>query len=219
MFPPNTQAKDLTIEFEPMPLVGIKGAKVRHKIGIAALDMFANDGFEGSSTRKIADRAGVSHSSLLHHFNSKISLWSYVVSGIVRQYQDFMASRIPHDPFEDPEKSLRAMVDALVDFSMHFPQLHKIMTIEGSQYNERMPWLIENQLRPHYEFVTKLISTLQQQGKVRKADPLRLYYAIIGINGMYSVTSHEIKLLSGRDFTSAEEIQGTKDFLVSIIFV
>ncbi|MCI2240416.1 TetR/AcrR family transcriptional regulator [Paenibacillus sp. TRM 82003] len=51
-----------------------KTAGRREEILDAAFDVFAQQGLRGSSLREIAERVGVSHTSLLHHFGSKDQL-------------------------------------------------------------------------------------------------------------------------------------------------
>ena len=51
-----------------------KGAATRAAILRAAFESFAERGFAGSSLRDIAERAGISHVGLLHHFRGKDEL-------------------------------------------------------------------------------------------------------------------------------------------------
>lgn len=208
----------LIIEFEPIPAVGAKGAVIRNRIGACALDMFASRGYEGSSTRAIAERVDIKHSALLYHFGSKSNLWSYVMTGVIKQFRASVAGNIPSNPLDDPESALRGVINAMVDFSRIAPQLHKIMMMESTQYSDRLPWLVENQLQPHYELVTDLIKILQKEGKVWPVDPLRLYYSIIGISGMLSSAAHEIELLAGTDVFKDDELERTKNFLSTLVF-
>lgn len=46
----------------------------REQIVAAAIDVFGESGFAGSSVRSIAERAGVSHAAILQHFGSKEGL-------------------------------------------------------------------------------------------------------------------------------------------------
>lgn len=45
----------------------------------AALELFAAKGFDGTSTREIAQAAGVAEGLIFHHFDSKESLASYLL--------------------------------------------------------------------------------------------------------------------------------------------
>lgn len=46
----------------------------------AAAEVFATDGFRGGSLRDIADRAGITHAGVMHHFPTKIHLLTAVLT-------------------------------------------------------------------------------------------------------------------------------------------
>src|SRR5262245_4563147 len=52
-----------------------RGDDVRDRILSAALECFAAFGFEGTSTRAVAAKAGLTHSLVIYHFQSKDQLW------------------------------------------------------------------------------------------------------------------------------------------------
>jgi AcrR family transcriptional regulator len=51
----------------------------QEKLVRAALEVFAETGFEGATTRAIAERAGVAEKTLFHHFGSKAGLFTEAV--------------------------------------------------------------------------------------------------------------------------------------------
>lgn len=78
----------------------------------AAIDAFAENGFGGTSTRDIAERAGRSQASVYVHYESKEALF-YEIS--LRGHLDSLAClRDAHDANADPAARLHAMV---LDFS------------------------------------------------------------------------------------------------------
>ena len=54
---------------------GATGGETRFEILDAALEAFAEAGFEAMSVRKLTRRLGVSHNLVHHHFGSKLELW------------------------------------------------------------------------------------------------------------------------------------------------
>src|SRR3954453_11537355 len=55
------------------------GVRRRGQIVAPAMQVFAEHGFAGGSIRTIAERAGVSHATLLQHFGSKEGLLTAVL--------------------------------------------------------------------------------------------------------------------------------------------
>src|SRR5262249_60740681 len=64
-----------------------RGEETRLRILEAALELFAASGFEGASTRTIAERAGVNLPAIQYYFGSKEGLYRAVVEQISQQAQ------------------------------------------------------------------------------------------------------------------------------------
>ena len=47
----------------------------QQKLLVAAIEAFSENGFSGTSTRDIAERAGVHHPLITYHFKNKEQLW------------------------------------------------------------------------------------------------------------------------------------------------
>jgi len=77
-----------------MPIQPI--ARVQNDVGAElrgiALQMFAENGYAGTSLQKIADAAGYSKSSVLYHFGSKESLFDAALRPAVEQLSNFLDS-------------------------------------------------------------------------------------------------------------------------------
>ena len=75
-----------TASFRPTELAASKSrnkvpnfGQARRLLEEAALELFAEKGFDGTSTRSIADRAGVSEALIYRHFGSKTGLYERAV--------------------------------------------------------------------------------------------------------------------------------------------
>src|SRR5262249_35202122 len=66
---------------KPMPraAAAVQSSDTRELILEAALVAFADDGFDGATTRDIAQQAGVALGLLRYHFGSKTELWKAAV--------------------------------------------------------------------------------------------------------------------------------------------
>ncbi|MFJ4998484.1 TetR/AcrR family transcriptional regulator [Microbacterium sp. NPDC088619] len=64
------------------------GERRRQQIVEAAIEVFAENGYSGTSLRSIAERAGTSHVSLMHHFGSKEALFQRVLERRLALDQD-----------------------------------------------------------------------------------------------------------------------------------
>lgn len=91
--------------------------QVRQLVLDAALIEFANHGFGGATTRAIADRAGVKHSTMYRNFPSKENLFNEAVlvpfASFLRTFRDHWVAAPPAN--RDPELMLRPFVTELFD--------------------------------------------------------------------------------------------------------
>ncbi len=84
---------------------------------------------------------------------------------------------------------------------------------------ERIHWLIDVHLREHFSDGRSMIRRGQAHGSVRKGDPARLYYAVIGFGGTLLSVSSEFKVLTGRDVCTEVELRRTIAMIHDFLFI
>lgn len=196
-----------------------RAVNVRRQVLNAALECFGAFGFEGTSTRAVAERAGISHPLLLYHFGSKEQLWRSTMEAVIGEYRQALDARLGDMADGDAAAGLRIFIDNFVRFSAQRPQLYRVMTQESTQRSDRIHWLIDEHLRPSFERVVGLIVASQGTASVRAGDPARMYYAIIGMAGTLLSVSTEFQLLTGRNVFDAVEIEKTIACINDFVFV
>lgn len=194
-----------------------RGDDVRERILNAALECFGAFGFEGTSTRAVADRADVTHTLVLYHFKTKEQLWIATIDAALSSYANVMTKHIENSP-PTAAGRLRTFIEQFIRMSAARPQIHRILTMESNQGTSRLDWVIENYLREHFNMVRGLILAAQEEGLVRQCDPARLYYMIIGAGGTPFTVSTEYRSLTGRDVFSETEILRNIAFLFELVF-
>ena len=195
-----------------------RGDEVRARVISAALETFGMFGYEGTSTRAIADRAGVSHTLVLYHFESKELLWIATMDDTLTSYMSGIRENLATAASRPAADSLRVFIEQFVRLSARLPQIHRIMTMEGNQQSPRIQWLIDNYLRDHFNVVKDLIRRGQDEGSVRDLDAARLYYHIISSGGTPFTLAVEYKQLTGRDVFSESEIYRQIAFIFEMVF-
>jgi AcrR family transcriptional regulator len=95
------------------------GSSNDERILTAALELFTEKGYHGSTIRQIADRAGVSVPGLYHHFASKRALLERLMDDTMDALLAATTEAVaPHR--DDPVALLRATVGAHVRFHIEF---------------------------------------------------------------------------------------------------
>jgi TetR/AcrR family transcriptional regulator len=191
----------------------------RSRILAAALQIFAISGFEGSSLRQIAQHAGVQHQLVVYHFRTKDALWREVVSSIFEeswreQGLSYWAEKVR---IQGAVNALHEMLRAFALFTAKRPELHRLLSFEGQADSERLDWLIETYMRPHYEISTAAIRAAQKTGMARPGDPGRLHYAVIGVITTNLVFSKEYQRITGLDPFSPAEVEKSVELACGVL--
>ena len=94
-----------------------RGEETRGRILEAALELFAASGFEGASTRTLAERAGVNLPAIQYYFGSKEGLYRAVVEQISAQMQAGFATVLEraHRALADENLPRQRLIDLLCD--------------------------------------------------------------------------------------------------------
>lgn len=195
---------------------GTRKTGTKRRILDEARAHFSRVGFEGTSTRAIAKDAGINHSLIVYHFESKEQLWRSVMDDLFAEFTAF-AEAIPE--MDDPVTQLRHGFHSFARFCARCPELHRIMTIEGRLRTERLDWLIESYLRSNFDRICTLIKAGQETGRIRPGNPAQLYYAMIGIAGTLATLAPEYEELSGESATSDSSVASAIELIDALIFI
>lgn len=102
------------------PTVQARGEDTRRRILETALDLFAALGYEGASTRQIAEGAGVNLPAIQYYFGNKEGLYRAVIEDITADTDRHMASLAPRvqaalDAPETPREELAALLCEMLE--------------------------------------------------------------------------------------------------------
>jgi len=104
-------------------------ASSRDRIRDAAKALFADRGYEGSSTEEICRRAGTSQSQLVKHFTSKQGVLEAIFQDAWEQLNRAIQLSIERIP--SPADKLGTIVDILVTFLQKDPDQRTVFLLEG----------------------------------------------------------------------------------------
>ena len=96
-----------------------------HKILEVAEALFARRGFSGVGVREVAEAAGLSKSSLFHHFRSKVQLYESVLSRVLVRIEERLAPALAVN--ERLTERLDRWIDALIDALAEHPTTARLL--------------------------------------------------------------------------------------------
>jgi TetR/AcrR family transcriptional regulator len=180
----------------PTPAVGRarhpRADAVRSALIAAGLERFAAVGFEGASTREIAERACTHQPQINYHFGSKLGLWKAVIDSLFEEL-DAEMRHLPTDPIENLAECCRRFVR----FAARRPELNRIMVHESTVASERLTWIVATHVRGRFALVRDLVSHLDP-ARVPTTDPVIFYYSMVGAASLLSVNAPEVRQLTGK---------------------
>lgn len=152
----------------------------REQILVAAENLFAEKGFDATSVRELAKKAGVNIAMISYYFGSKEKLFESVVE-YRTSYMRGKLQLLNQNEVLDPMAKIELVIDYYVDRIFSARSFHKILHREMmlKQRNAFHSNIAEILLRNAME-VKKIIREGQRKGYFRKVDAELVMVSVIG---------------------------------------
>lgn len=162
----------------------LQKAQTRQAILDAAIDTFAELGFDAASVGMIASRSGTQKALVQYHFASKDSLWKAAVDALWQQRESalpkyFNAASTAQNHRNDSEK-IRFVFKQIIRFALDHPAWVGIMFREAATPGPRLDWFIDQHLRADYQQGLDFIKNAQRLGVLPEGEPLDIILIISG---------------------------------------
>ena len=190
-------------------------ASSRERILEIAREEFAEHGFRGARLADIARRAGLSHPTLLYHFNSKEDLYAAVIAAAVADWA--------HDTEAAASIGLSgfAQVEAILDAGFGFLATHRdfvrIIRREALDGGGRLEVMLSEHARPFVERGVVFLEREMAGGRLRSHDPLELIQVYYGAVFTYFSDAGFRERLVGEDPLSPEALHRHRQALTELL--
>jgi len=176
------------------------GHETRDRIARAALGVFAAQGYDGTTTRQIADTAGVNLGLLQYHFGAKEKLWRASVDVAFAELERGLERvSADADAISDDER-VRRLIRNHVRFTAHHPEFVRIMHDVGKRPGPRTEWLVETHVAPLYRGIVELAKRSGRRLNLPPdLPPIHFHYILAGAVGLIFHQAEECRLLAGID--------------------
>jgi len=210
------EAEELRASERPARKQQQRSIITQQKLLDAAILAFSENGFKGTSTRDIADRAGVHHPLITYHFKNKDQLWRAATDRIFREFNISLVKAMAEIPEVDPKARAEAFIRTYVRYAFEQPALHKIILLESSYPSERLDWLVDSHLKPLYEMVVGQLEKLQELGVSPPGNPALLYNMIRVSAGGLLALGLEVRGTSRFDFEDPLQRDELADMIIRV---
>jgi TetR/AcrR family transcriptional regulator len=185
-----------------MPEKRLTAAERRSQLLRIAKELFAECGFVSTTTKAIAEAAGVSEGVIFKHFSSKSELYANILDNKAKEI-GIGRWRIELDKLaecENDESLVLSVVNTILETNRQDPQFQKL-TLQAALSEHPMHKVTGQRFSPLYRFLCRYIKKRQKQGAFRKCDPRLAAHAIISLPSYYDLS----KILLGVDLIQLPE--------------
>ena len=169
----------------------------------AALDVFSDNGFRGSTLDMIAVRAGLSKPNILYYFDSKEAIHKALLAKLL---ETWLAPLHAIDEAGDPIEEICGYVAHKLKMARDFPRESKLFANEVLQGAPHILPEIQGELKALTADKAGVISNWIKAGKIADIDPHHLFFSIWATTQHYADFDIQVRsvLGDGRDpFESA----------------
>lgn len=164
-----------------------------------AVELFAEKGFEGSSIRELAQRAGVNLAMVNYYFGSKDKLFEAIVEHKAR-FMRGKLDEIAADNTMDPLQKMDAVVESYVNKIISSPSFHRLLYQE-LLVNDRPE--LNNAIIRIFSKNTHTIRDIIEQGirkkQFRKVDPQLTMATLMGTINQVMLSEAMCVMLMNRE--------------------
>jgi len=190
----------------------------RDRILSAALEEFANRGFDGTTTAEIARRAGVTQPLVHYHFDCKDALWRATVGGAFVSAAGSFDGVMQELADLDAIDQMKVLVRRFVRFSATHPELGRIISYEGVQGGPRLQWLIEHHMTGQFEWFRDLLVQGMDDGRIKRLPAEHVLSSLSAASAYLFIVKAAMYDLHGIDVADPAVIEAHADTVVEIFF-
>lgn len=185
----------------------------------AALQAFADRGFDGTSVREVARSLGVSHNLIPQRIGSKDELWLAAVDRGFAQLALALAEVVNEMAQGDDLATLRALVVRFVEVGGQRPALLRVIQQEAASPGPRFDHLFSTYIDPVRIFGADLMARLREAGRLR-TDSVGLMYFFMthGAGGPLSLPAMAERFGIGIDPDDPDAIRRHAEAAVDVLF-
>jgi len=173
-----TRKRQIPAGRRPKAVSGKSGT--RSAVLKAARTVFARRGFEGASTREVAEAAGVNNAMIYYHFKDKNELYRAVLEDSLLAFENIW----DHEVFRSgatARAKIQKYVEEFIRFQHGNEELRRIISMEFATCSDNYKWLADNYFSQSYRKLAGLLKEGMRSGVLRKHDPSVAIPSLVGM--------------------------------------
>ncbi len=152
----------------------------KERILAAALDMFSQNGYNGTNIRELTASLGLVKSAMYRHFASKEEIWNALLDEMIAYYGARFGSPERLPPAPDSTEELVAMTMRMVNLTVRDERIvktRKVLSIEQFRDGRARELATKHFLTGLIDMFTPIFAGMMDKGLLRRDDPAALAFA------------------------------------------
>ena len=166
----------------PVPSARLSAQERRREIVRVAVKLFSQRGFRGTTTKEIAQAAGVSEAIIFRHFATKDELYSAILDHVACEGGMDDPAEVVADAIQ--RKDDRAVFEGLAFHALQHhdddTEFHRLLLYAALEGHELAQMFWERTVKRFYEFLCAYIVERQRDGIMRDIEPRVIVRTFIG---------------------------------------
>ena len=180
----------------------------------AALEVFAANGFRGSTIDQISEAAGMSKPNLLYYFSTKEDIHKKLIE---RLMDNWLAPLKHINALGDPVEEIRSYIRRKLQMSRDFPRESRLFANEILQGAPRITVMIKNDLKIMVDEKAAIIQGWMDRGKLIQADPRHLLFAIWATSQHYADFDIQVAAVLGTSYSKDKCFDDAQSTITTIL--
>lgn len=196
---------------------GTGGPDLKNALLRAAIDLFAERGFDGVSLSQIASKVDADVGLTRYYFGSKASLWNAAMG----QLSEFFVQALGDaNRFEGGSKTeaLKTLIRAFIEASAQWPQVSRIIVFDGDKADARGEFIKTQFVAPFYQLLSELIEDAKTEGDIPKVSTRTIFFMITHGGSFPMALPALTNALPGGDIASDKGLESHADAIVKLVF-
>ena len=159
----------------------MRAAERQAAIVRSAIQLFAEKGFRGATTRELASVLGVTEPVLYQHFRTKRDLYSAIIEAKARQASERVDRLRPYAETSDDRTFFMRLAELILERYETDPEITRLLLYSSLERHELSGLFFERVFADFYQLVSDYIGRRIREGVFRQVDPEIAARGLIGM--------------------------------------
>ncbi len=181
---------------------------------LAAEKIFAEHGFKGATTGRIAEEAGVPKSNVHYYFGTKKAIYKVVMEDLCTTW---LSAARDFDVSHDPAKALRDYIDAKMDLALQRPYGSRVWVNEMTAGAPVIKDYLHDTVKPWMDAHVEVVNHWIASGKMRSVVAQNFIYMIWASTQHYADFEVQITVMNEDMALTQDQFETAKQNVADIL--